>query len=361
MSAYYQDTAVTLYHGDALSVLKSMKPKSVQCVVTSPPYWRMRDYEVEGQMGMEETPELYTAAMVGVFKEVWRVLRDDGTIWVNLGDCYASGGWGGGADVRLNRSRTWAQREKLIGWRGHPKGLKHKDMVGIPWRFAFAMQSAGWYLRSDIIWEKPNVLPESVIDRPTKSHEHIFLMSKKPKYYYDAEGIKVPVSPNTHERGPRVRTKMDKAKRRYNRANTSFIRMIGGPVKIRNRRDVWKVPSLEARLQYRAAKRFIEMFHRKNRDKGDVWTIANRSFHGAHFSTFPPEMAKVCILAGCPIGGIVLDPFAGSGTACAVAKEFGRKSVGIDLNSEFLDMAKIRLRQDVLDFSVEDKDPNVEV
>jgi DNA modification methylase len=314
---YYQDFAVTLYNGDAGEVLKTFDDQSVQCVVTSPPYWRMRDYEVDGQMGMEETPELYTEALVKLFKEVWRVLRDDGTIWVNLGDCYASGGWGNGCSDRIGRSRTYSQREKLTGWRGYPKGLKHKDLVGIPWRFAFAMQSAGWYLRSSIIWEKPNVLPESVTDRPTKSYEYVFLMSKEPQYYYDADAVKVPSSPNTHERGQRVRTKIDKANKKNNRANASFLQNIGGVVKMRNLRD--------------------------------VWTIPNRPFKEAHFSTFPPKLAKLCILAGCPAGEVVLDPFIGSGTSCAVAKKFGRKSIGIDLKPEFLEMAKRRVRQDVLD------------
>lgn len=346
---YYKDEAVELHQGDTLEVLKSFGAGTVQCVVTSPPYWRMRDYGFDEQYGMEETPELYVEAMVGLFQEVWRVLRDDGVIWVNLGDCYASGGWGGGADVRLNRSRTWQQREKLSGWRGHPEGLKHKDMVGIPWRFAFAMQSVGWYLRSEIIWHKPNVLPESVTDRPTKSHEYIFLMSKRPQYYYDAEAVKVPVSQNTHERGERVRTKVDKAKRRYNRANSNFLRNIGGKIKKRNLRDVLKARSPEVRRQYIEAKKIVRAYLRGDTGFPDVWTVANRPFKGVHFSTFPPDLIKTCILAGCPVGGTVLDPFVGSGTTCAVSKLFGRNAIGIDFKANYLDMAKLRLRQGVLD------------
>jgi DNA modification methylase len=318
MKPYYQDDTVTLYHGGALGVLRQMDEESVNCVVTSPPYWRMRDYQAEGQLGMEETPELYTAAVVEIFEEVCRVLRSDGTLWLNLGDSYASGGWGGGAGGQVNYSRTWDVREQLSGWRGHPEGLKHKDLVGIPWRVAFALQAAGWYLRSEIIWQKPNVLPEAVKDRPTKAHEHIFLMSKQPSYFYDADAIKVKASPDTHVRGTRIRTKIDGADVKNNRANSRFLKSCDKIVERRNKRDVWRVPTV--------------------------------GFKGAHFSTFPPKLITPCILAGCPASGIVLDPFVGSGTTCAVSKELGRRSIGIDLWPDFLDMVKDRIRQGVFDF-----------
>jgi site-specific DNA-methyltransferase (adenine-specific) len=322
MTIYYEDSSVQLRRGDALTELKELPDQSVHCVVTSPPYWRMRDYGFAEQLGMEDTPEQYVEVMVTLFREVWRVLRDDGTIWVNIGDTFTSGGWGGGSDAMVNRSRTWHQREKLCGWRVPPAGLKRKDLVGIPWRLAFALQEDGWYLRSDIIWEKPNVLPESVFDRPTKSHEYVFLMSKQAQYYYDAEAVKVPVSPNTHNRGTRVRTKVDGAKKRFNRANASFLRNIGGKIKRRNLRDVWTVP--------------------------------NVPFQGNHYSTFPPNLIKPCILAGCPVGGVVLDSFVGTGTTCRVAKDFGRRSIGIDFSAESLDDALERLSQEVLPLEVSD-------
>lgn len=316
MKPYYKGSGVTLYQGDALSVLREMETGSVNCVVTSPPYWRMRDYHVDGQLGMESAPEEYIDVMVGVFDEVKRVLRDDGTVWINIGDCYASGGWGTSGRGMGHFTRTWKEREKMSGWRSPPRGLKCKDMVGIPWRLAFALQAAGWYLRSEIIWQKPNVLPESISDRPAKSHEKIFLLSKKPKYYYDAEAVKVEASENTHDRGTRIRTKVDGANKKHNRANHSFLSKIGRPLERRNLRDVWTVPT--------------------------------KSYKGSHFATFPPDLIRPCILAGCPRGGTVLDPFVGSGTSCFVSKELRRRSVGIDLSSDYLDLAARRLSQEVL-------------
>ena len=263
--------------GDAIEVLKTIPDQSINTCVTSPPYWGLRDYGIDGQVGIEETPEEYVAKMVEVFREVKRVLRNDGTLWLNLGDSYA-----GNCSQASNNGRAGFgnPRERLVNRKG--EGLKPKDLVGIPWRVAFALQADGWYLRSDIIWHKPNPIPESVKDRPTKAHEYIFLLSKSPRYYYDYEAIKEPVT----------------------------SKQLGST---RNRRSVWTVPT--------------------------------RPFPEAHFATFPPELIEPCVLAGCPIGGVVLDPFVGSGTTLLVATRHHRRSIGIELNPEYIKIAERRLKQ----------------
>lgn len=316
MEPFYQHAGITLFHGDSFSVLKELEPASVHCCVTSPPYWNMRDYHVAAQLGMEDNPFEYVAKMVALFELVRRVLRDDGTLWINIGDTYASRGWGCAGKTWKSSSRIHGERQRLSGWRSPPAGLKRKDLVGIPWRLAFALQEAGWYLRSEIVWQKPNALPEAVHDRPAKSHEKIFLLSKKEKYYYDYEAVKVPTSPNTHDTSKRIRTKADKAEASQNRANHRFLSRIG---KVFGRRHL-----------------------------RDVWTVATAPYKDAHFATFPPDLILPCILAGCPKGGVVLDPFVGSGTTCFVSKEHGRGATGIDLNRDYLEMGAGRLKQDVL-------------
>jgi DNA modification methylase len=307
--------------GDAIEVLKTMPDQSINTCVTSPPYWGLRDYGVEGQLGLESTPDEYVAKMVEVFREVRRVLRDDGTLWLNLGDSYASGGMsnpsskstlGGGKDLG---AADYSITRKV------PNGLKPKDLVGIPWRVALALQADGWYLRSDIIWHKPNAMPESVTDRPTKAHEYIFLLSKSPTYYYDYEAIKEQAAtegrikkcgPGSHAGTDRVPCKQKKQDLVGNRRYTGFNeRWRNRPVKGRNKRT--------------------------------VWTVATYPFPEAHFATFPPELIEPCILAGCPVGGTVLDPFAGSGTTLLVATQHHRKSIGIELNPEYIEIAKRRL------------------
>ena len=271
------ETMWEIKQGDAIEVLKTIPDQSINTCVTSPPYWGLRDYGIDGQVGIEETPEEYVAKMVEVFREVKRVLRNDGTLWLNLGDSYA-----GNCSQASNNGRAGFgnPRERLVNRKG--KGLKPKDLVGIPWRVALALQADGWYLRSDIIWHKPNPIPESVKDRPTKAHEYIFLLSKSPRYYYDYEAIKEPVT--SRQLRP-----------------------------TRNRRSVWTVPT--------------------------------RPFPEAHFATFPPELIEPCVLAGCPIGGVVLDPFVGSGTTLLVATRHHRRSIGIELNPEYIKIAERRLKQ----------------
>jgi len=313
MSPYYQDSYATLYHGSAGRVLSGLPAESVQTCVTSPPYWRLRNYGTPAQVGLERTPEEYVARIFDIFREVRRVLRDDGTLWLNLGDSYAAGGHGG---HQTEGNGTFHGHRKREGDR-HPKkaplGLKPKDLVGIPWRVAFALQADGWYLRQDIIWHKPNPMPESVRDRCTKAHEYIFLLAKSRRYYYDAEAIREPDKHTDHKRNVLRRTEPSGGVL----AEHSGLRQAGG----RNGRG---------------------------RNKRSVWTVRPDQYPGAHFATFPPELIAPCILAGSPPGGVVLDPFAGTGTTLAVAKEHNRKSIGVDLNAEYLELCKKRLRQEVL-------------
>jgi DNA modification methylase len=270
--------SVKILQGSCLETLSSLEEKSVNTCVTSPPYWGLRDYGTDDQLGQEETPEKFVENLVNVFREVRRVLRDDGTVWLNLGDSYA----------------------------GH-KGLKQKDLVGIPWRVAFALQADGWYLRQDIIWHKPNPMPESVTDRCTKAHEYIFLLSKSPKYYYDNEAIKEDAKSE-----PKVRDKMGEG----------------------------------YQADYTKGKRFSEgerVWGTETKNKRSVWSIPVASYSEAHFATYPPELIKPCILAGCPEGGTVLDPFGGSGTTAQVASNLNRNAILCELNPEYVDIAKGRL------------------
>jgi DNA modification methylase len=297
--------------GDALSVLKTMPSQSINTCVTSPPYWGLRDYGVDGQLGLEPTPEEYVANLVEVFREVKRVLRKDGTLWLNLGDSYAGSGKGAWDNKEVQKEVYVPDKDSpQCKLKKVPQGLKPKDLVGIPWRVAFALQADGWYLRSDIIWHKPNAMPESVTDRPTKAHEYIFLLSKSRHYYYDYEAISEPYASKPEK--PR-----NKAKERY---NDSYK---GGR---------W---SEGVRDYYSAGKR----------NKRSVWTVTTKPFKEAHFATFPPDLIEPCILAGCPEGGVVLDPFVGSGTTLLVATQHHRRAIGIELNPDYIKIAERRLKQ----------------
>ncbi len=311
--------------GDAIEVLKTMPAQSVNTCVTSPPYWGLRDYGIDGQVGIEETPEEYVAKMVEVFREVKRVLRDDGTLWLNLGDSYASRGGiaqphrDGSGGIGKKGTRGMQGYSAAGGGFIKPSainnGLKPKDLIGIPWRVAFALQADGWYLRSDIVWHKPNALPESVKDRPTKAHEYIFLLSKSRKYYYDADSIKEPSSD------------LEKSKKRYEKP-------FGG----KKAEELLKTDQVHTRIIG------MREFDGK-RNKRTVWTVPTRPFPEAHFATFPPDLIEPCVLAGCPIGGVVLDPFAGSGTTLLVATQHHRRSIGIELNPDYIKIAERRLKQ----------------
>jgi len=332
MNKYYEHNGITIYHGNSLEVLKEMDSESVQCCVTSPPYWGLRDYGVEGQLGLEKTPDEYVEKVVEIFHEVNRVLKKDATLWLNLGDSYA-GSWGNSGNRPELDGKGGTQRKKSAdyfkrgGWderRDRPAsshklpGLKPKDLVGIPWRVAFALQADGWYLRSDIIWAKPNPMPESVTDRPTKSHEYIFLMSKNAKYFYDNEAVKEPSTMHP------VDWNEDGTKKRKSHVRGDF----GG----KNTK-----PGKEA---FRTIT--------SSRNKRTVWTVTTKPYKEAHFATFPPDLIAPCIKAGSRKGDIVLDPFGGSMTTAYVSKELNRKAIMIELNVDYVEMGTQRLSQEVL-------------
>jgi DNA modification methylase len=340
---------VQIIQGDCRDVLKTLPDASVNCCVTSPPYWGLRDYGCDGQLGLERTPEEYVAKMVEVFRDVRRVLRDDGTLWLNLGDSYATGAGNVG-----ERPGGGAQGDNWQGAMTSPNrmpihGLKPKDLVGIPWRVAFALQADGWYLRQDIIWHKPNPMPESVQDRCTKAHEYIFLLAKSERYFYDADAIAEPV-------------KMDTVPRYERGRSTTHKWADGGPgdQTIAKSFDHMKVSGRGGRNAFRGQGHFRDgengPANRDGRDMKDVgagptrnkrsvWTIPTKPFKGAHFATFPLALVRPCILAGCPQGGTVLDPFGGSGTTGAVAEEEGRNSILVELNPAYVALAERRTEQ----------------
>lgn len=322
--------------GDCIELLKAMPSESVQCCVTSPPYWGLRDYGVEGQIGLEASPEMYVEKMVDVFREVRRVLREDGTLWLNLGDSYY-GSWqnygGGNRGAGKQRPIIKGSAAQNPVWEGledarpaatqpHPT-LKPKDLVGIPWRVALALQADGWWLRCDIIWSKPNPMPESVTDRPTKAHEYIFLMTKSERYFYDSEAIKEPC-----ESGPSDIKKM-----------TEGMERIGGKYKILD--DPLSKASSKTNI---GQKRSVGSPDGRNRRS--VWTVGTHPFPGAHFATFPPKLIEPCILAGSKEGDTILDPFCGSGTVGMVALRHGRKFIGLELNEKYCEMARDRIVND---------------
>lgn len=345
--------------GDAREILPTLEAGSVQCVVTSPPYWGLRDYgtadweggdpecdhqgpphrtasninrscgtgvdrknaerrepmgafcdkcgarRIDSQLGLEPTPEEYVAKLVVVFGEVRRVLRDDGTLWLNLGDSYCHDAKWGGSSGKKNKARAGYPRRNE---HGH-SGLKPKDLVGIPWRVAFALQADGWYLRQDIIWSKPNPMPESVTDRCTKAHEYLFLLMKSARYHYDAEAIAEALAGQPHAPGNLASGRLGSGGKTDNCVHQSD--------------RVWGLNG--------------------KRNRRSVWTIPTQPYSDAHFATFPEALVEPCILAGCPAGGTVLDPFVGSGTTLLVAGRHGCKGIGIELNAEYLALAKKRI------------------
>ena len=305
---------VKILIGDCRDVLRTLPDASVQCCVTSPPYFGLRDYGVAGQIGLEPTPDDFVAEMVAVFRDVRRVLRDDGTLWLNLGDSYASTvkGSGGAGKSRLgpNRDLQNIGHQKFEPRRFDMQGLKPKDLIGIPWRVAFALQADGWYLRSDIIWHKPNPMPESVTDRPTSAHEHIFLLAKSARYFYDAEAV------------------------REANSNPDLAECIT-PRKDRSGNGEWQ-PGTGGRMGS----------VRDGRNLRNVWTVATKPFSGAHFATFPPALIEPCVKAGCPKGGTVLDPFGGAGTTGLVADRLHRNAVLIELNPDYAAMAERRIARE---------------
>ena len=290
-----------ILQGDVLDKLKEIETGIIQCVVTSPPYWGLRDYGIDGQLGLEETPEEYVEKMVEVFRQIKRVLKHDGTVWLNLGDSY-------------NSTPYWDKKDYGIGKTLHKdragtKTLKPKDLVGTPWRVAFALQADGWYLRQDIIWHKPNPMPESVTDRCTKSHEYIFLLSKSAKYFYDADAVR-------EKSGDSYKGNRGKIKTRHKTQSAMTDRVF-----------------------------HIDYSDDLTRNRHSVWTINTKPYKDAHFAVFPPKLPELCIKAGSSGGDIVLDPFFGSGTTGWVAQRLGRKWIGIELNPDYIKIAEKRFQQ----------------
>ena len=336
--------SIRILMGDCRDVLRTLEDASVNCCVTSPPYFGLRDYGVDGQIGLEQTPDEYVAEMVAVFREVRRVLRDDGTLWLNLGDSYAGSGKGGNPEAGKQASNRGSQSVGVLYGTGKTAreaavtnvtretfdGVKAKDLIGIPWRVAFALQADGWYLRQDIIWHKPNPMPESVKDRCTKAHEYVFMLSKSARYFYDADAIAEDAiysgltgQSDNGFKDPQAysgkHSKPDK-QRGHSRRHAGF-------------NDRWDAME---KMQQCSGKR----------NKRSVWSIATQPFSEAHFATMAPELAETCIKAGCPQGGVVLDPFGGAGTTGLCADRLGRKAILIELNPQYVAIARNRLTSD---------------
>jgi DNA modification methylase len=309
---------IEINQGGCLEILRQIPERTINCCVTSPPYFGLRDYGVDGQIGLEQTPDEYVAKLVEVFREVRRVLRDDGTLWLNLGDSFnarlsgQANGIGKSYGKTANKpghDRPCRAATGVARAAHHTDGLKVKDLIGIPWMVAFALRADGWYLRSDIVWNKPNAMPESVRDRPTRAHEFVFLLTKSDRYHYDHEAVKEPAvsdhkSGNGFKRDARLSYKDENGAR----GNDEQWDGVGG---MRNLRS--------------------------------VWSVATKPFKEAHFATFPTALIEPCIKAGCPVGGVVLDPFFGAGTTELVARDLGRDCIGIELNHEYVAIAQRRL------------------
>lgn len=350
-----------IYQGDCLEVLKTFEDNSIDCCVTSPPYYALRDYGVDGQIGLEETPEKYIERLTDVFMEVHRVLKPNGTLWLNIGDSYA----GNCSVVSTGRCGMGKPRERI----DHMvfDGIKPKDLIGIPWMLAFSLRNAGWYLRQDIIWHKGNPMPESVTDRCTKSHEYIFLMSKSSKYYFDYEAIQEEANPNyisknirfggnknednddtlsqiysgnVYEPKTKVRTQNNGySKAGGHRDNSGGVGDYSKHGHTKNCQYDGQVPNTMHLKREDGIKDEVYFV----RNKRDVWCVNVKPNKEAHFATYPQELVSPCILAGCPEGGVVLDPFMGSGTTGIVANKLGRHYVGIELNPEYVEMAERRI------------------
>jgi len=297
-----------IIQGDCLEVIKTLDKESVDCVITSPPYWGLRDYGHEDQLGSENTPQEYVDNLVKLFSEIKPVLKKEGTVWLNLGDSYV--GTGSKGDLKDPKHKD-GRNGQAVALNNKVQGLKSKDLVGIPWRTAFALQADGWYLRQDIIWAKPNPMPESVADRCTKSHEYIFLLSKSPKYYFDSDAIKEKTITQDSTLRDRDTTRLN---------NTPGRTRMGG----------------------------LTTNNYEMRNKRDVWTVNTKPYSEAHFAVYPQKLIEPCVLAGCPENGVVLDPFFGSGTTGFVAKKLNRKYIGIELNPEYIKIAEKRLAQEML-------------
>lgn len=301
-----------IYQGSCIDVMKQWPDGFINTCVTSPPYYGLRDYGVKGQLGLEDSPDKYVTSLVNTFREVRRVLRDDGTLWLNLGDSYARNAAKGGSGVG-GKNERYLRDSYTRAHADVPPGMKEKDLIGIPWAVAFALRADGWYLRQDIIWGKPNPMPESVTDRCTKSHEYIFLLSKTPKYYYDHAAIAEPVAASSVQRLSQ-NVKNQKGSSRVPGKTNGTMKAVGT---------------------------------RDKRNKRSVWNITTKPFSGAHFATFPIDLITPCILAGARERGLVLDPFMGAGTTAVAAIKQNRRYIGCELNPAYIDIAQTRIAKEV--------------
>lgn len=368
-----------ILQGDVLAVLKTIPDNYVNCCVTSPPYWGLRDYGHSEQIGLEKTPELYVAKMVEVFNQVKRVLKPDGTLWLNLGDSYSNASPGSGGKCKLKGAGRNMTESRYTNIKRDVSSIKPKDLIGIPWMVAFALRSAGWYLRSDIIWHKPNPMPESVTDRPTKSHEYIFLMSKSGKYYYDYEAIQTPLKDISLQRLSQD-IKNQKGSSRVPGKTNGNMKAVASPgrnprpgidTRGGNQGSTNGIPyhkNLQSKGQQAHSMHKARLYgisgtgfdgHSGNYDKDgnvigngfankkSVWTVPTKPYKEAHFATFPQDLIIDCIKAGCPVGGIVLDPFMGAGTTAIVAKKLNRNYIGIELNPKYISIAEKRIEKEL--------------
>ena len=327
--AFLKENENRIICGDALETLKNFSDESINCSITSPPYYGLRDYHKKEQIGREKTVEEYLDRLINVFREVRRVLKKDGTCFIVIGDSYA-----GTSSKKEQRDPKYPKgrngqnpsiTQKVLGY-------KSKDLMGIPWRLAFALREDGWYLRSDIIWHKENAMPEACKDRPTRSYEHIFLLSKSPRYYYDYDSLAEPMKEVSKKRYVRGRSKENK----YLNENSGA--------------KIQKINEARGYGQYKGDN--IPQF----RNKRDIWTINTTSFRGNHYAAFPPKLAEICMIAGCPKGGIILDPFIGSGTVGLIALLHNRKYIGIELNEEYVNLTKKRIETEVKKLGKEKED-----
>lgn len=337
MSTFYTDDTITLLLGDAAGQAATLNPQSIQTVVTSPPYFGLRDYGVDGQLGAESSPAEFVANLVAVFDAIRPALADDGVLWVNLGDSYARRGGAGRGSGSTLQGRKHGNAQEASNLRRRKPGITipEKNLLGIPWRFAFAMQDAGWILRNDIIWAKPNGMPESVRDRFSTKHEHVFLFAKSPRYYFDLDAVRRPLAQSSIARLAQ-----------YVDGQAGSARANAGG---KTNGNMKAVPP-GARQSKNGGGQSDKFAHGDGgANPGDWWEIASRPFSGAHFATFPPELPERCILASTRPGDSVLDPFSGSGTTGMVAGKHGRRYIGIDLNPEYHSLAlKTRLAQGAL-------------
>lgn len=323
MLIFKNNSVASVMVGDCLASLATLPDRSINCCVTSPPYYGLRDYGVDGQIGLEDSPDAYVARLVEVFREVRRTLTDDGTLWVNIGDSYSRdpGKGGSGPNGKHDSIPDYGNARKIMsekrgssdGGVGRAdrapvrvggEGIKPKDMIGIPWLLAFALRADGWFLRQDIIWSKPNPMPESVRDRCTKAHEYLFLLSKSERYHFDHDAMKEPADPKNH----------------------------------RDSRGIRPTPPGQAEH-----KGFLDGRHFQTRNRRSVWTVTPKPYKGAHFAVYPPELIEPCVLAGCPEGGTVLDPFGGSGTTGGVALKHGRNAVLCELSPDYAALMPARI------------------